>query len=347
VDTEGPKVSITYPVENSQINIGSTILISGSAVDNLGIQKLKLSTNGGKTWTDVLPSLNNDRWAYEWDTRGCYIGMYVLKIKAWDGQYEELDYIFVELVDTISPKLTITFPAQNQDFNCGEKITVSGTVTDNQGITELKLSTDNGDTWIDILQTLNNGNWNYEWDTTVLVPDLYTITVSTSDGVNPQVFAKVECTLIDIDLPILEITSPIEDLRYGVGDAVIFEGRATDNLQISVIQISMDNGNNWTDILYSLDDRGRWTYIWDTEDFKAGTYEIRIKISDGTNEVEKSLTIVLVEEEEEEEVNIVSMLFSPIFLIITLIIIVAIISAVIYKTRPKSEEIVVVEEMRY
>jgi hypothetical protein len=132
-----------------------------------------------------------------------------------------------------------------------------------------------------------------------------------------------------------------------VGDAVIFEGRATDNLQISVIQISMDNGDNWTDILYSLDDRGRWTYIWDTEDFKAGTYEIRIKISDGNNEVEKSLTIVLVEEEEEEEVNFVSMMFSPLFLIIILVIVLAIISAVVYKTRPKSEEIVVVEEMRY
>jgi hypothetical protein len=347
VDTGGPSVSITYPAENSQINIGSTILISGSAVDNLGIQKLKLSTNGGKTWVDVLPSLNNDRWSYDWETSGCSVGTYTIKIKAWDGKYEESDYVFIELVDSISPKLTITSPTQNENFNCGEMVTVTGSATDNQVVTELKLSTDNGNTWIDIHSSLNNGNWFYDWDTKGLSAGVYSITITTSDGVNPQVSEMVDCILIDSEMPVLEVTNPIGDYQYEVGDIIMIEGKASDNVQISEFWIGTDKGDNWIDILKNLDDRGQWAYIWDTSDLEAGTYNVRIKISDGTNEVGKSLTIMLVDEEKEEEkVNIVSMLFSPLFLILMIIIVAVIISALIIRKHHKEEKVVVVEEIR-
>jgi len=347
VDTEGPSVSITYPAENSQINIGSTTLISGSAVDNIGIQRLKLSTNGGKTWVDVLSSLSNDRWSYDWETSGCSVGTYTIKIKAWDGKYEGSDYVFIELVDSISPKLTITSPTQNENCNCGEMVTVTGSATDNQVVTELKLSTDNGNTWIDIHSSLNNGNWFYDWDTKGLSAGVYSITITTSDGVNPQVSEMVDCILIDSEMPVLEVTNPIGDYQYEVGDIIIIEGKASDNVQISELWIGTDKGDNWIDILKNLDDRARWTYIWDTSDLEAGTYSVRIKISDGTNEVEKSLTIVLVEEEKEEaEVNIISMLFSPIFLILLVIVVVVVIIVFIFKRRRKEEEVVVVEEIR-
>ncbi len=351
VDTEGPSVSITHPDENSQINIGSITTISGSAQDNVGIQKLKLSTNGGKNWVDVLSSLIDDHWSFDWDTDGLSPGTYTIKISASDFQYQESDdYIFVELVDSVSPKVTISSPMTDEDFDCGGIIKITGTASDNTDITELKLSTDYEDTWIDILPSLDNGNWYFDWDTEGIIVGRYTITITVSDGVNTPVFTSVDINLIDTEMPVLKVTAPIGDYHYDIGDIILIEGKATDNVQISGLWISTDGGDTWIDIHQKLDSRGRWSYIWDTGDLKASSYNVRIKISDGTNEVEDSLTIELVEKEKEEEGGLgglISMLLSPLFLILFAIIVVVVVTAVIFKRHHREEEIVVVEEMRY
>lgn len=345
-DLEAPDVSILYPEEGSQINIGSVIVISGTAIDNVEIQTLKLSTTGGGTWVNIISSLINGQWSYGWDTSECRKGQYTIKVKATDGENQEAnDLVFFELIDTTSPEILIKSPLQDESFNCGDFITLQGTARDNTEITELKLSYDGEITWIDILSRLSNGNWFYDWDTTNLPGGRYTITVIGSDGSNPQTKTKIDVNLIDMEKPILEITSPVRESKYDIGDNIIIEGKALDNTGISELCISTDNGKTWIDIRKNLGDQGRWSYIWDTGELTVGTYNVRVKVSDGPNEVEDSLTIELEKGEKEEKFPIFWILLI-VFAVIALIVIVAI-SAIVLKRRHREEEIVVVEELRY
>ncbi|UCG69592.1 MAG: hypothetical protein JSV09_00775, partial [Thermoplasmata archaeon] len=347
-DTEGPLVLITKPEKDSKINIGSQVTIFGDAKDNLMLQTLKLSTDGGKIWVDILSSVTDGKWSYEWDTQGCSPGMCMIKIKASDGEHQVSDYVQVELMDSTPPNVTITSPSQDENIECGEMVTITGTASDNIGITELKLTTDFGSSWFNILPSLNNGNWHYDWDTKGLIGGKYTISISASDGVNPQVTASVKIDLIDMEKPELEITTPIWEFQYDVGDLILMEGKATDNVKISDLEISLDNGVSWIDILPNMDSRGRWSYLWDTSNFDSGTYDVRIRASDGTNEIEDSLTIILIDKETKDEDGIIS--FPMIWWLITIGIVLflaVIVSAFVFKKHQKKKQVVVVEEMKY
>jgi len=345
-DLEAPDVSILYPEEGSQINIGSVTTVSGTAVDNVEVQTLKLSTTGGGTWVNIISSLINGQWSYDWDTSECRKGQYTIKVKATDGENQEAsDLVFFELIDTISPEILIKSPLQDENFNCGDFITIQGTARDNTEITELKLSYDGELTWIDILPRLSNGNWFYDWDTRGMAGGRYTITITGSDGSNPQTKTKIEINLIDREKPILEFISPIGESDYEIGDTIIIEGRALDNSRISELWISTDNGKTWIDIKNNLDDQGRWSFIWETGELTAGTYNVRVKVSDGTNEVEDSLTIELKKGGKEETFPIfwiLLMILAAIAIIVTVVI-----STIVFKRHHTEEEIVVVEELRY
>ncbi len=335
VDSEKPYIAITNPSSDSQIDVGSTITISGDATDNIGIFELELSLNGGQTWEDIISHLSNGQWSYDWDTSGSSLGTKTIKVKAEDehGQ-ESSDYIFIELVDTSGPFITITSPPQNEDFDCGDTIIITGTATDNMEISELELSTDSQDTWIDVLSNLDDGDWTYIWETLGLPVGGYSITVTALDGEGNQVVLSVDINLVDREMPELEITAMGEDNVFDIGDTVLIEGKASDNVHITELHISTDNGRTWTDILDNLDDDGEWSYTWDTTDEDSGWHDILIKISDGTYEVEDSISIVLIGEEDESE-GISFMLLLLLILAAIAIIIVMVLFAVIYKRGQK------------
>ncbi|UCE38290.1 MAG: FG-GAP repeat protein [Thermoplasmata archaeon] len=299
VDLEEPIISINYPPDDSDFNVGSQITISGEAKDNVALQNLRLSTDGGNTWEDILPRLSGGHWSYDWDTSECALGMHSIIVRGSDGQYLASDYLYIDLTDMNPPSVTITSPLDNENFNPGDTILVTGTAYDNQRISELKLSFDNQETWISILPSLDNGDWQYSWDTNGLISGDYTITVLVSDGINEPVYTSVEIDLRDSEDPILQITAPTDKFQYQIGEVVTISGTAFDKTGISDISISLDDKETWIDILYTLDENGQWEYVWETDDYDDGIYKIHIRISDGTNEVSDSLTIVLLDEETE------------------------------------------------
>jgi len=55
-DTTPPTVSITSPLNNTSVPKNSTIIISATASDNVGVSKLEFYVNGSLVCTDILPS---------------------------------------------------------------------------------------------------------------------------------------------------------------------------------------------------------------------------------------------------------------------------------------------------
>jgi hypothetical protein len=333
VDSQEPEISISYPAEDSLFDTGSLITISGDATDNVGIVDLQLSTDGGITWVDIYGSLENGHWSYDWDTSLFSPGMCTIQINASDNYFEVKEFLHLELVDSVSPTLSIESPSQNEKFSPGETIYITGYTFDNCEILELKIGFDSGDTWVDLLSSLEDGDWFYDWDTEDVLPGDYTITVYVSDGVNDPIYSFVEIEIVDTEIPVLQITAPSGENLFETGSIIEIKGTASDNLEIQGLWFSDDYGKSWKDILTNLDNRGRWSYQWDTTGYDTGSYSILFKVSDGTNEVQDSMTIVLFEREIEGDDEEVSQLFILMIMIILTVITVSVILGAVYFQR--------------
>jgi hypothetical protein len=326
IDSEPPLISITNPTENSKINIGATIMIQGTASDNVDLKELKLKTSGGK-WTNIRPYLVGDVWSFSWDTSGLSLGFYTISLKASDGNFQETESLRVELVDSDAPELGISEPIFGKEFSLGETITISGWATDNVNIEELEFSIGD-DFWVDLISDLEDGNWIYMMDTNGMSQGLHTITVRVSDGINEPVIETVEIRLIDSEEPLLEITEPQLQSTYDLGDRVIIEGKVSDNIGVTSLYISTDDGDTWIDISDDIDSRGRWSYFWDTKEMKSGYHTLLIKTSDGSNEVEEQIVLELKETESptDGELDFYLVLLLVIILSIVILTIIGIIA---------------------
>ncbi|UCF09125.1 MAG: hypothetical protein JSW28_05465, partial [Thermoplasmata archaeon] len=344
IDSEAPDIAINYPEDGATIGIGTSIIIKGVASDNVGITQLELATKGSD-WEDILHSLSGGQWSYEWSTEGYALGTTNIKLRASDGIFQSSDTISVELVDATPPLLTITNPAQGQDINSGDVVTVSGTASDDFAVPELKITFDSGATWVDILPSLSNGEWSYTWDTAGLQLGSLTLKVTAEDGANEPTFDQITVNIKDLMMPELEITSPEGYSEYDTGAVIPIMGRASDNTQLTELRISTDNGRTWSDILPELRN-GRWHYDWDTEDLESGTYVVRVRAHDGTYEVEESVTVVLEKEKEEggEELNL-----SLIILLLLIGVILIIVTVVVFAVSRgrKKKEFAPYEQKRY
>jgi hypothetical protein len=337
VDAQEPEISFSYPTEDSQFDVGSLITITGDATDNVGIVELQLSLDGGITWVDINESLEDDQWSYDLNTSSYSPGMCTIQIRASDGFFEVKEYLHIELLDGVSPTLSIESPSQNEKFNPGETIYVTGYAFDNYDILELKLTIDSGDNWVDLLPSLSDGEWFYDLDTEELSPGLYTITVYASDGENDLIYSAVEIEIVDTEIPVLQITAPETENLFEIGSIIEIKGIASDNLEILGLWFSDDDGKSWNDILTNLDNRGRWSYRWDTTGYDTGSYEILIKVSDGTNEVQESTTVVLFEREIEGNDEEVSQFFILMIMIILTVITVSVILGAVYFQRNRKK----------
>ncbi len=333
-DSESPTITISDPSDGSQINLGGTVAIYGSAFDNVEITELRIRTGGGN-WINILPNLNGDSWSYSWDTTGETLGSYIISVKASDGTNEDTESIRLEIVDAQFPSLGITQPGQGEQFNCGETISISGFVSDNNEIAELEISIDE-ENWIDIMPDLEDGNWQYSWDTEGHASGQYLVSIRTSDGINSQVYETVQIRLVDNVDPVLEITSPTILDEHEIGDLIVFEGKLKDDVGITEFSISLDNGLSWIDMYPELDNRGKWSYLWDTRDLKPGQYTILLKMSDGSNEIEDQMILELKgEEPSDDDIEISLILY--LFALIAIIILVTI--AVVAISRHKKKKI--------
>jgi hypothetical protein len=282
----------------------------------------------GGNWINILPNLNGNLWSYSWDTSEETLGSYIISIKASDGTNEDTESIRLELVDAQLPSLGINQPVQGEEFNCGETISITGFASDNNEITELEISMDE-DIWIDILPILEDGNWEYSWDTSGLSSGQYSFSIRTSDGINSQVFETVQIRLVDNLDPVLEITNPTVLDEHEIGDLIVIEGKVTDDVGITEFSISLDNGLTWIDMYPDLNSKGKWSYLWDTSGLNKGQHTILFRMSDGSNEVEDQMILELKGEDDSEddlEIPLVLLLLGLIAVIILVAIAVLAIS---------------------
>lgn len=81
-DKTPPAVSITSPVNYTNVKMGTTIQVKASATDNIGVARVEFYAGSTLICTATIPSGNI--FACNWNIPNTYVGYYILTAKAYD-----------------------------------------------------------------------------------------------------------------------------------------------------------------------------------------------------------------------------------------------------------------------
>jgi hypothetical protein len=306
-----PEVSIQVPEADAIFEVGSNIIINGTANDDRGIKTLRLrmgSSESGPFDIDITNTLNDGVWEYIWNTTKLINGTYIIKVIAYDtNDNYRIDHIYVDLtpppppppLDETPPVLKIIDPNNSSIFTVGESIEFKGTVNDESEITTLKLYIDSRS--IDLLSQLQNdgdqGVWSYAWDSSDKRGGEYKFNVRCIDAFGNQIrvdghFELIE-PYVDLEPPEISIVKPLKDEMFGIGETITILGSVRDNIGVESLLINV-NEQQWLDITDSITGTS-WMYIWATEDLPVGWHTFKVYAADAngnTEEYEHSILLI-------------------------------------------------------
>jgi hypothetical protein len=298
-----PFVKIDAPLNNSKLFAGEMVRIEGSVSDEDGIKSVRLKLKDqatGEVKIDTHLVYNNDNiWFYDWDTRKFSPGVYSIIITAEDNKgLKNSVMIFVELILAGAPEIHILNPAANDGFEIGEWIEFNGTVFDNGYVTSLTITLGEN-TSVDLTTGIDNGFWQYFWDTRFAEAGFVEVKLTAEDNDNKISFASVVIELIEPPVPPdttpPEVTISIPD--YGtvitIGTTVTIAGYAFDDGELKTVIIKL--GVNHAGVKPAVTAEGEWSYEWDTGSASPGEVIIGVDAEDvsgniGSDEVTVELS---------------------------------------------------------
>lgn len=138
VDTTPPTVSINSPINGA--TVVSTVQISASASDNIGVDRVEFSINSSTISTD-----NSSPYEVAWNSASVSDGIYTLKAKAYDSTGNNASKTITIIVgnaaqnDVTKPVVTITSPAQNPYNWLANDLQITASATDNVSVVRIEI----------------------------------------------------------------------------------------------------------------------------------------------------------------------------------------------------------------
>ena len=174
-DTTAPSVGLTSPSGGATVN--GLVSIAVNASDNVGVTKVELRANGTLVATDIASP-----YGFSWDSTTVADGNATLIAYAYDaaGNYSSSSVTVkvsnsANISDSIAPTATISSPGGGAKV--GGNATVTGSGSDNVGITSLRLYIDG------VLKTTVNGaSLSYNWNTRKYDNGTHTLRLEASDA---------------------------------------------------------------------------------------------------------------------------------------------------------------------
>jgi hypothetical protein len=290
-----PQLSILEPEDFATFEVGSKITINGTAIDDRGIEELRLrmgsSGGSGPFDFDITNTLKDGLWEYTWDTTKLINGTYIIKVIAYDtNENYGVDHIYINLVDPpppppadeTPPEIEIIKPLNQSIFTIGDEISFSGSATDNIEVSALTLTV--ASRTINILSSLSDSKWSYSWDSGEQRAGIYKFNILGIDpsGNNMRRYGNFELIepFIDDEPPRITIIKPSIDEIFGLGETITLEGTVSDNVGVESLMINLDDGQ-WVD-LTSTHEGTSWTYLWSTAGLPIGWHSYTIYATDST-----------------------------------------------------------------
>jgi hypothetical protein len=240
-DTAKPTIQITSPVEDQSFPPETTsILVSGTAADNVQVSRVEVSTDGS-TWKAATGTTD---WSATVDVQ---VGANVIYARAKDSS-DNIGNDMVNItvlsppMDDKKPSITITEPVEDQTFPEGTLfVEMKGTASDNVAVVLVEVSNDNT-IWTPAVGLTS-------WNATMIVqtgPNTF-YARATDEAANSKtvmVNITVKASTVDTEPPNIQITKPIENEEFPAGTTTVeIEGTASDNEVIEKVEVSTDKVN--------------------------------------------------------------------------------------------------------
>jgi hypothetical protein len=281
-DVTNPQLQILTPTENSEFIIGDIITLSGSATDNVVVDLLDLIVDSDSNNSiDITSSLVNDDFSYDIDSNDLGFGEHSFQITVVDSSG---NFVFntrnIKILEIIAPVTLIQYPYEGAIYKLGNTIEIQGIATDNADIQILELSIDGN--IFDLFSNLNpDGSWSYLWDTQVTssfdgVHDIEITAIDTSNNIALDSISII----LDGTPPAGSILMPSENENFKLGDTVTIMGTASDNWELSTVQLIIDDIET-VNLMGHLEN-GNWDYEIDSENLGDGEHSFTLVVTDST-----------------------------------------------------------------
>lgn len=223
VDKKPPAINISSPI-NGQILNNSIKNVTGTASDNLGLDKVEVKVGNG-TWQKAQGTTS-------WSAAVTISqeGQNTIFARASDTAGNTFDTSITVISDTTLPIIIIESPANEWKLNTS-KITVKGTASDDHGLNKVEVRVGN-EIWGNVSGTKS-------WSVNItLSTGLNTISARAIDNAGNIQISSINVTL-DTTLPTITIESPKEGQRLNTSDITV-TGTASDN-DLNIVEVRLKN----------------------------------------------------------------------------------------------------------
>ena len=237
-DGAPPTVALTSPTSNGTFSTtSSTLAIGGTASDDLTVANVTW-TNVGAINTTGGTALGTNFWSVPTITLDA--GDNTITVTATDGAGQTAVATLVVNYDPNAPTLSITTPGANPFSTTSTPLAVSGTASDNVGVTEV--------TW---LNTATGGvgtasgttSWTFNCPLTS-GSNLIQVTAKDQAG---NTMTTSTTVIYDPAAPVVTITAPTTGISLSTGvTPIVIGGIATDDVGVASVTWTSDRGPGGT-----------------------------------------------------------------------------------------------------
>jgi formylglycine-generating enzyme required for sulfatase activity len=237
---------------------------------------------------------NGDSLSYLWSADGGIIngtgssvtweapditGAYTITCMVDDGKDDDIDSVIIlvsEIPDTTLPRVTLTYPSNNAEFNLGVSVTIKGDVTDNDTVSKVEFYIDSINNYTDVYSP-----YEFTWNTNGKV-GVHTVFLKGYDPSNNiGISETISIEVLDITEPVVYLSQPANNSEFVEGDVVTIKGFASDNNTVTKVEFYIDGIENFSDTA------SPYEYSWDTTG-KLGSHSIMLKAYDPSNNIGSS-----------------------------------------------------------
>ena len=239
-DTTAPTVSIATPTSaSSYASTTTSIALGGAASDNVGVSSVSWVSDRGGSGT----ATGTTNWNVP--VIGLQVGSNVITVTARDAAGNvgtDILTVTYSAPDTTVPVVTITGPTTGGAYSTSSStMTVSGTGSDNVGVTAVTWSTDRGSSGT------ASGTTNWMASGVALQSGTNVITVRARDAAGNSGTATLTVTYTppDTTAPTITILGPTSASTYSTTSSVVtLGGTAADNLGVTAVTWANNRGGS-------------------------------------------------------------------------------------------------------